>query len=269
MGLDVYLQKRVPENMHWQQVERDADEATNKIWNEEMAKLGKSKYEELTGAEKDAISAKTRAYYESVGLNEYGEAKEQYHLDLEHPDARYPDHTFKIGYFRSSYNDGGFNNVMRAILGEEMDLYYIFPDQENVDWEGALVRAKEMLALFDEKTSKNGCLGVLHLQSRWDHFSGNTYPASKGDAMGVYEEEAARHTSMFGAYQSAKGHFWLREPIPVVAIIVGPDKSYYVIYKKDNEDHAWYRQALEIVISTIEFVLDQPDRQMYQFLWSG
>ena len=40
--------------------------------------------------------------------------------------AIYPHHLFQVGYFRSSYNQSGFNSIAQLLLGERADLYYIF-----------------------------------------------------------------------------------------------------------------------------------------------
>lgn len=65
-----------------------------------------------------------------------------------------PEHYFKIGYFRSSYNRGGINSVLANL--EIPGLYEIFDVGDDhgyeitVDWDDALTRANAAIEQYDE-----------------------------------------------------------------------------------------------------------------------
>jgi hypothetical protein len=50
--------------------------------------------------------------------------------NIQQNSKKYPTHYFKVGYFRSSYNEWGLNRVLTKTIGK--DLYYIFepPDKK-------------------------------------------------------------------------------------------------------------------------------------------
>lgn len=73
-------------------------------------------------------------------------------------------------------------------------------------------------------------------------------------------------------YSNSIGTFYLENPIEVLATIPGTENMFrtrdctYIITKADN---TWYIEALEIVKSTIEFVLDKKDIEKYYLAWSA
>jgi len=72
-------------------------------------------------------------------------AEEKIEIDSE----KYPEHMFKIGYMRSSYNSGGFNSVVREIVGH--DLYWLFAVKDvneyivRPDWKVAATRCQMLI----------------------------------------------------------------------------------------------------------------------------
>lgn len=100
--------------------------------------------EENQKAVQDAIRAFEQKAQEETGTGKYGESGEK----IEMKSRLHPNHYCEIGYLRSSYNSGGLNSVLRNVLGEDRDLYYIFqPNNEyefRPDWKAALGRAKEI-----------------------------------------------------------------------------------------------------------------------------
>jgi len=78
---------------------------------------------------------------------------------IELPSAIYPEHMFKIGYFRSNYNSGGVNSVLRD-MGIP-DLYEIFPEAGlesyafSPDWEACRSAAEEALDAYDGAFDSN------------------------------------------------------------------------------------------------------------------
>lgn len=64
------------------------------------------------------------------GMNKYGVFDDNDFLSsVNMPSKKYPNHYFRIGYFRSSYNSSGINYVLRDRLG--IDLYDIFDAKDS------------------------------------------------------------------------------------------------------------------------------------------
>lgn len=146
MGLDVYLYRYNGERTYaeddqefldhqdffdglWSQVRREV--AGEPVRVVEETPLGPREMDKpLTDEEYDEVSRLIRLrqsqYIEKHNLHlqigEYGVEipEEKIEIDSE----KYPDHLFKIGYMRSSYNSGGFNSVVSELVGH--DLYWLF-----------------------------------------------------------------------------------------------------------------------------------------------
>ena len=133
-------------------IERDEAEYERRsavIWKEDDGR----RYEDIPDAEKETARAAVAEMAREIGVGEWGESPLKQKIKL--PSATYPDHLFKIGYLRSSYNSGGTNHVLRNAL--DKDLYWVFgyegnaePDNEAPDWQASRDRA---LALRDEWTA--------------------------------------------------------------------------------------------------------------------
>ena len=95
MGLDVYLYKYEDfEKVIF--AEDEYERLSGEAW-----RFGGKKYEELTDDEKDYARERDKVFMLSLGLVGYGESPLKQEVEL--PSSKYPDHYFKIGYFRSSY----------------------------------------------------------------------------------------------------------------------------------------------------------------------
>lgn len=198
--------------------------------------------------------------------------------------SKYPEHMFKIGYFRSSYNDGGIDNKLRSrikssladIFGNDGRKYHVVPD-----WKASAERAVKAIADIKAQVAEAGAFEVVDVSQ---HDAG---PSSREDAMALFQRERegwAKHPSGFNSYSSGAGMFW-RNGYKVYAIIPGESEDIlakvmgrkvmrpttYVVYGPEAEADplAWYIQALEIVIETCEYVLAQDDVQRYVLHWSG
>ena len=175
--------------------------------------------------------------------------------------AKHPDHSYKIGYFRSSYNGGGTNTILKNAIGK--DLYYIFQPADNYifvpDWPNCLTRAQEVLKELKEFSEKCSFSidPVFHCPNRG--------PASTEEAAKVLKNELETNKKdkmLFGSYSNANGHFFIKEPAEVIAIMTGSLKMIlgnetvpctYVAYKNDLK---WYIEAIEVVIEAIEYALN-------------
>src|SRR6185295_11284101 len=140
MGLDVYLYRYDVEKAVMDKLEKQYETASNKAWH-----FGGKTYEQLTAAEKSQARATNKATALKLGLDKDGEHPGKVKIEID--SALYPDHMFKIGYLRSSYNDEGINRVLRN--AGLHDLSEIFQPGERYafrpDWDEALARAKYVL----------------------------------------------------------------------------------------------------------------------------
>lgn len=196
---------------------------------------------------------------------------------IETNSAKYPDHYFKIGYLRSSYNSGGLNHILRNLGVADLydifqagnDGYYIRPD-----WNAALVRAKEALELLRAKANLK-CFKI-----DWNQFRdprGSDVARSEQEALAQYLEYSNKQMGEYEdgeGYSNSVGNFWPKG-LKIFSVISGmgqvilTDKEMPCVYVVAGGDNEWYIQALEITIETIEFVLGESDRDKYYFHWSS
>tara|TARA_Y100000034_G_scaffold136330_1_gene212238 strand:+ start:10223 stop:11347 length:1125 start_codon:yes stop_codon:yes gene_type:complete len=145
MGLDVYLY-RYEDFEKQKALERQLEAFRERTWAEV------EDYNALTQEQKDEIQAKIARASKAMGYKE--DAAERVEIDSK----QYPDHMFKIGYIRSSYNSGGINSVLDSFIGKS--LYYAFRDNDNdeysfrPDWAIAKERCEEMLLEFQQACDK-------------------------------------------------------------------------------------------------------------------
>lgn len=185
--------------------------------------------------------------------------------------AKYPDHLFRIGYFRSSYNEGGINNILKNLIGESLysimgcedDEYCFWPD-----WAACKDRAVAALAAMDEQIAKDG--GAIACGREMLFFDGDL-PNSTEEAMALYRSKAAmERDDDFSSFSSKEGTFHLKRPLRVRAFIPGKGfmgPTVYVVYENDHFDS--YRQSLEIVIETCDYVIASGHPEEFYVHWSG
>ena len=275
MGLDIYLYK-YENKERTGSLEDQYEKQSEVIW-------GDKKYEDMTDAEKDGARTRCKEFALSLGLDEDGNdpAKQKIEIDS----AKYPDHYFKVGYFRSSYNDGGLNRVLGNMVGE--DLYSIFGRGNNDDysfqpkWETVKLNALNTIKKFDEFVETNdGSYRVSEFG--YNEFSGspNSFPVdNERKALDVFLDELKKDKKRTHDdsrwYENIHGSFFFGKPKEVVAIISGVKKRIFVDEKLPcsyvvwKDDVSWYRWALEIVVETCDYVLSQPDQDKYYLHWSS
>jgi hypothetical protein len=259
MGLDIYLY-RYDDFENTRERENIYHEFSEKLW----ADAGE--YDSLTEEQKNELRQKEKDFAQSLSLDEWGSDKfGMERIEESHPE--YPDHYFKIGYFRSSYNSGGIERILRNldlptmsdIFRNDSDEYYRKPD-----WEQSLVKCEEVLELFKSK----GAYRVNQVSG--NIFRNDCEVKSESDALRVFLKEIEK--SPEGGYSNINGEFYQGEPIKVLALIPGKTKIFkemdctYVITESDN---SWYIQALEIVRDTIKYVLSKENKEQYYLHWSG
>lgn len=233
-------------------------------------------YEQWDSVKKKDLEKRQKAMRKHLNLGKYGSAEEIEGIEL--PSVKYPDHLFKIGYFRSSYNGGGFNSVMEKAGLVGLDTILIGSDEEQesylrtIDWRRALGNAQEALAILrqhiETPAAKLGCFAMDSNTIREDSVVDNEHDAIKK----VLEAQGNKNDHVFDSYSNALGKFFLGG-MKVLALLRGTKayfgKRIFVVYEKDKSDWEFYVQALEIVIETIEYVLNSEDPQNYRLAWSG
>jgi len=258
MGLDVYLY-RYENKPDTDKREKEYDAVSSARWE------AAGEYESLSDNKKDELRLKDKELAASLMLDDYGSdkaGKKQIEMDS----SVDKDHYFKLGYFRSSYNGGGINNVLKN-LGLPT-LYEIFsPNDEycfQPKWDECLVKCQDVIEQLKAKGNYR-CFQVSE-----NMFGASGVPQNEKEAMDVFLSELQRSGS--DAYSNIHGEFWLKEPLKIHAIIPGEYtilkkmKCCYVVMEGENE---WYIKALEIVKETIQYVLDKPDKDKYWLHWSS
>lgn len=266
MGLDVYLTKCA--NL----AELKKAEAEYELATEGLYEDGK------TDADREAGR---KAAAQKFGTDEWGKAPGR--ETIEHSSAIDPAHYFKVGYFRSSYNEGGINNVLRR--AGCMDLYAIFEpgDEYEVrpDWDACLARTNQAIEQYTAfLASDGGKYCVAKLSPMYDHGV-----ATEKEALDLFVKTMAERHSGFGDcdFSNRDGEFYPqgitvravitktyeRPSNPILSFINQPTS--FLIYDKPQEDgkEDWYLTALRIVKETIEYVLAQPDREQFYLRWSS
>jgi hypothetical protein len=276
MGLDVYLYRY--EN--FKEMQALKEETQRHLEAMQLKTLAGRSWEELRDSEKELIRQEERKYCLSVGLDEDGDFYSQSEA-IDQPSALYPNHLFRRGYFRSSYNSGGFNSIMT--VHKLPTLYEIFKASDQYvflpDWEQARRLSKKAIPKF-AKALEDEPLQVMRVRAGIP-VSGTSRPRDEQEALKLYKEFAkgwpvrTKATEMF---TRSEGLFVKGGSMKVRSLIYGKEMSYlypgvtqeviYVIYE-DEEGFSFYKQALEIILETCEWVLAQEDPSQYYLHWSS
>lgn len=209
---------------------------------------------------------RTREKAEEVGLPvpvDSTSFDEHISFFMEMPSRLYPDHLFKIGYMRSSYNSSGINHVLDELALP--NLYDVFQAGNDyyieVDWQNAKQRIEELIGNISP------LCGKYHYMPTHQLWEDNQKNISAADALRIVQEEfsTSPKPSTFDSYCNSKGSFFLKG-IKVVAVV-----GDWLIYKTSKTDTGllWYKQALEIVQETIDFILSQPRPEQWRLAWSS
>lgn len=280
MGLDVYLYH----SNDWEKslrIEQEIDELERRVWDDckdsdepitdeafreyrltLLSEAEKQGFTVIRYASEDNTGTKDTSFIIDTGIAEYTKDSELY-----------PEHLFKMGYFRSSYNDAGFNNVMRS-MGFP-DLYDVFKTVSDVDdtsykvidWEAA--RACIDLAIEKMSSTLPTGLWFLDLNKVSYYGKGGKEVPSAAEALSITEKELESSLSEktpFSSYANANGEFYTKG-LQTVAIV----GRRWLVYKLDETDGGidWYLKAAKIVKETIDFVLGHPDPQNWRLYWSS
>lgn len=280
MGLDIYLRK-CPNLAVASAAEGRAEAASEKIW----AEYGK--YESMSDSQKDEARKASDAVRVSFGCTgEFGR-----HHSIEELDAVSskidPDHMFKIGYFRSSYNEGGIERVLRNrglptlhdIFGADDESGDFIPD-----WDEARAVVEQSITGYEAHLASSiGPYDVSEVRPMWEFGV-----EDQQSALSMFAEQLAKKRAgddSFGNNWSNRDGEFMLDGMKVCAIITRKfqrsksgdrlgsilnQPSVFVVYEKPASDKPdWYLTALRIVRESIEYVLAQPDKQHYYLVWSG
>lgn len=197
----------------------------------------------------------------------------------------YPEHYWKIGYFRSSYNESGFNRVVPARVGEGGSIYEIMGHEgeeyeQAPDWAASKDRALAVRSRYLEALKRSEYEGkTTYIEEHRPNpfINPASCPASASDAMEGFLAQLERWKKepkepggdMFSEYANGFGHF-CRKPARVLAFIQGQGCLYVVRLGSESAEEDYYLKALDIIIETCEWVLAQPgDISRYLLHWSG
>lgn len=307
MGLDVYLHKADRSVAEVRKAKEKADRDYDAIGNEVLKRLGVDKFEALTKEQHGDYFGGVKAICKERGLGEYGEPlglEEKIEIDS----TKYPKHYFKVGYFRSSYNGGGFDRVMDRYGLPGLD--EIFPVENletgegfdanppsggdeyfrTVNWKWSREKAAKALADFRTKLDADGAYSVIRVQPNMFGASPDQ-PKSDAEALAHWKTERDKQKGrkpdpFFGNhYSNGIGEF-AHDGLKVVALLPGLDTMFgqprqctYVVVEVepyvDRETgekmgpYESYVRSLEIVVETCDYVLAQPDPERFYFHWSG
>lgn len=265
MGLDVYLYRY--EDYEATRKREDAyKEASEKIWDQYPA------YDKMTDTQKEEARARVKKYADEHGLTGNGDDVSKKKIEISHPD--FPEHMFKIGYFRSSYNDSGIDHILRNFgLGDLASLFgspedYVF----RPNWEEAKARTTELLRQFREAPAL-----------RVGFEDPNVFSGGREYDLITSEEEALKHfttqiqpktridAGYKGGFSNLQATSFGSSGLKILAFIKGKGfgdvAGVYFVYEDSSRD--WYYQALEIIIATCDWVLEQPDKDHYYLHWSS
>jgi hypothetical protein len=257
MGLDVFLYK-YENKSETDRLEKEYEVISEKNWNDAGG------YETMSQEKKDEVRRKNKELAIEMELGEYGE-DDKNKVKIECDSAIDKDHYFKVGYFRSSYNGGGINNILRNLSVPDLNDIFDAGDEYcfQPKWKLALNKCNESIRLL-ENAGNYRCFSVSH------NILGQPKCESEKDALNVFAAELSKNHDC--NYGNINGEFNLSEPLKVFGLIPGTKswlKKQQCTYVITEGQNSWYITALKIVKETIEYVLSQPDIEKYFLHWSS
>lgn len=270
MGLDIYLY-RYDDYNKTQSIQEEYEAREKEIWDGNDAD---EKYNLLTDEQKDDYRNRVKEMALSLGLDEWGDDKTGKE-SIEINSAKYPDHMFKVGYFRSSYNGGGIERILRNMGLPTMKDIFDYDGEYHFqpDWVQSLINVKNLIKDFKDK-------GAYRVHSVHANIFGGTKIGSEKDALDAFLTELKRDEEYNEKnpdrekfnYSNSVGEFSIAEPMKVLAMIPGTFSMFgerECVYVVTESDNTWYIQALEIIQETIEWVMAQENKEQYYLHWSG
>jgi hypothetical protein len=270
MGLDIYLNHK-PTRKGLAVAEKEYEKRSNALY-----KLPDSQ-------RTDEARAELKAFATENGLSEWGGLP---HIEIN--SALDPEHLFKVGYFRSSYNEGGINSIARkhGIPG----LYEIFEPGDRYEftpnWEKA--RKIAVSAIEQWRALQSQLQGFRTLSVDFNCFTNiSEYERTDADCLKLFMEQWEQKKDDkegFRSYSNGQGLFHI-DGLQVFGIFMTMQKGLLtenmvpkavLVYKATDPEDAegadwldWYIKALEIVVETCDYVLATGEPKAYSLTWSG
>lgn len=260
MGLDVYIYKMGANYAVWKQKIEAENNYSENYWNQ----FGE--YDSISEAKKEEIRSHLKEHAESQGLDEFGDYnKEDYQTPIEIDSTLYKDHFFKIGYFRSSYNDSGISYILRD-LGQK-DLYELFdvnPEEyEQIFTKEQLLTTKDrILEVINVLKAQKFKLLKVHVRD-----SGGKINEVLPKFQAIYDQHTKNKG--FNWFSSSEGDFFLENPPKIYGTIMAQESwGSPIMCLITDADYQFYIEACEIMIETINYILVN-DPATFVWHWSG
>lgn len=264
MGLDVSL-KYCADRTSALAKQEQAAEHSSKLWEEAGS------YDSIPDAKKDEIREAIRKFNEELGLDEWGSSNDIEGIELD--SKTHPEHMFKIGYLRSSYNSGGINSVLKR--AGCMDLYDIFEPEDgeyyvDINWHEAQQRCEAAIAEYTAHLT--GPMAGYDCMRVTDFGHGGVKDDS--EALQLLKKQLEEHPAGngFRSYGNRDGD-WFLDGTQVVGIV--PNRGFgggvFVLTKEPAKpiEEDWYLQALVVTKEMIDHVVAQKDPENYFLGWSA
>lgn len=273
MGLDVYLEKCAD-----RETARKAEEA-HSAFTEELWKG--IDYDSATEEQKNDIHRRSEEKARELGITDYSHNTV---VGIDTPSAIAPEHLFKLGYFRSSYNEGGIERILRNLSLPTMHDIFGYADEYEFrpDWDRALVKVNEAISGYEAHLNSDaGKYLVTEVRPIWQHGV-----KTEAEARQLVLNEMRSSGTEYRYFSNSNGEFWL-DGLKVVGVVtkkfdpparsdvIGQiinQPSVFVVYEREPDESGkedWYLTALKIVRESIQFVISQPDRQDFYLCWSS
>jgi hypothetical protein len=260
------------------------DEATKDLAYEDMTDEDKKRLRDASHEVKVKAAKEAGLEYAEVGDDfTWYEFKNDDMEPIEEKSKVHPDHQlYKVGYFRSSYNEGGINHILNDRIGITLYNIFDYSDKDEdyyfkPDWKS--VKEKTIKAKEDLKKAydRSGNVHIMAIQNYGER-NGEELPTDSSEALAMYQTELDRFNESkdkgFEVYHNYRGLYNFSDtPYKVRALIHGKDKygfsesTTYVIYDGYDENN-FYLDALDIIVETADLALSDPDND-YFVSWSA
>lgn len=259
MGLDVYLYRC----RNWDANER-INRETRGLDEREYAALKERFPEDFSNQSQEVRDIFSKQWRDQEERRSEALGKENaLATGVDKPSELYPDEHFRIGYFRSSYNDSGINSVANS-LGLP-GLYDIFEGDYDggeymaVDWEVSRTVANDAVERWSEFINSDRAKFAVVECRDFGVNQDKPLPKGKKEVMDKFFEEKVANK---GSYSNYYGNFFLDSPAKVVACIRGEPtfsfgeniRSHFLVVERDKGQYDYYMRSMEIVLETIENV---------------
>lgn len=263
MGLDVSLKYSTNREQALAE-QRQCEEFSDKAWAEAGT------YDSMSEEDKNSIRERTNQFNATMDCDDWGSSNKIEGIEMD--SKIYPDNMFKIGYLRSSYNEGGVNHVLRRI--NTLDLYGIFgvgKDHEyyiTPDWTACLERVNQVIV--DINMHMDGPMALYDVVHVRNYGHGGVGTAA--DALKILEKELENYnpSGQYNSYGNRDGDFFL-DGMEIVGVVpaTGYGGGVYLLTKNKESNLKWYLEAITVTREMIEHVLAQPDPENYFLGWSA